>query len=121
MVQLGHMACIADTAGAEKSDSAGRDVTFLYQLQPGACSKSYGVNVARLAQLPAEVVDLASSKSDEFAQLQTRQTQQAQKNNKARELASRIASACDGDVSLADLVSLQSECCKVISDLRSHQ
>lgn len=25
------------------------DVTFLYRLTPGACPKSYGVNVARLA------------------------------------------------------------------------
>lgn len=25
------------------------EVTFLYRLRPGACPKSYGVNVARLA------------------------------------------------------------------------
>lgn len=25
------------------------EVTFLYRLKPGACPKSYGVNVARLA------------------------------------------------------------------------
>jgi DNA mismatch repair protein MSH6 len=27
------------------------EVTFLYRLTPGACPKSYGVNVARLAGL----------------------------------------------------------------------
>lgn len=26
-----------------------KEVTFLYKLTPGACPKSYGVNVARLA------------------------------------------------------------------------
>lgn len=27
----------------------GEEVTFLYRLTPGACPKSYGVNVARIA------------------------------------------------------------------------
>lgn len=43
-VALCHMACRVGTgvAGLE-------EVTFLYKLTPGACPKSYGVNVARLA------------------------------------------------------------------------
>ncbi len=32
-----------------------RDVTFLYKLQAGVCSKSYGMNVAALAGVPADV------------------------------------------------------------------
>ena len=36
-------------------------VTFLYTLTDGACPKSYGVNVARLAGLPDEVIKRASS------------------------------------------------------------
>lgn len=36
-------------------------VTFLYTLMDGACPKSYGVNVARLAGLPDEVIERASS------------------------------------------------------------
>lgn len=36
-------------------------VTFLYNLTDGACPKSYGVNVARLAGLPDEVVRRATS------------------------------------------------------------
>lgn len=36
-------------------------VTFLYTLTNGACPKSYGVNVARLAGLPDEVIKRASS------------------------------------------------------------
>lgn len=36
-------------------------VTFLYNLTNGACPKSYGVNVARLAGLPDEVINRATS------------------------------------------------------------
>jgi len=38
-------------------------VCFLYKLTPGACPKSYGHNVARLAGLPASVVANASAKA----------------------------------------------------------
>ena len=36
-------------------------VTFLYKLTTGACPKSYGVNVARLAGLPDQVVNRATA------------------------------------------------------------
>ena len=36
-------------------------VTFLYKLTLGACPKSYGVNVARLAGLPDQVVNCATA------------------------------------------------------------
>ncbi len=35
-------------------------MTFLYTLTPGACPKSYGMNVGRLAGLPASVVARAA-------------------------------------------------------------
>lgn len=48
-------------------DVAGvKQVTFLYQLAPGECPKSYGLNVARLARLPSSVIDRAREKSEEF-------------------------------------------------------
>jgi len=43
-VCLAHMACQVGS-GNEGLD----EVTFLYRLSAGACPKSYGVNVARLA------------------------------------------------------------------------
>ncbi|KAL1061026.1 hypothetical protein V6Z11_1Z050200 [Gossypium hirsutum] len=60
-VSLCHMACQVGkgVAGAE-------EVTFLYRLTPGACPKSYGVNVARIAGLPDSVLRTAASKSREF-------------------------------------------------------
>ncbi|CAI9105506.1 OLC1v1004437C1 [Oldenlandia corymbosa var. corymbosa] len=60
-VSLCHMACQVGkgTEGLE-------EVTFLYRLTPGACPKSYGVNVARIAGLPDVVLQKAASKSREF-------------------------------------------------------
>ncbi|KAJ4727792.1 DNA mismatch repair protein [Melia azedarach] len=60
-VSLCHMACRVGNGvrGVE-------EVTFLYRLSPGACPKSYGVNVARLAGLPENVLQNAAAKSREF-------------------------------------------------------
>eukprot|EP00753_Platysulcus_tardus_P010352 PLAT2594.1.p2 GENE.PLAT2594.1~~PLAT2594.1.p2 ORF type:complete len:329 (+),score=153.06 PLAT2594.1:43-987(+) len=55
-VKLGHMGVLVD----------GDAVTFLYRLTDGACPKSHGVNVARLAGLPEAVLTLASRRSQEF-------------------------------------------------------
>ncbi|MDO8250358.1 MAG: DNA mismatch repair protein MutS, partial [Rhodoferax sp.] len=38
---------------------AGRDIVFLHEIQPGPASKSYGIQVARLAGMPAAVVNHA--------------------------------------------------------------
>ncbi|CAL8470971.1 g10513 [Coccomyxa elongata] len=51
-----HMACHVDR------DAAGREqVTFLYQLQEGACPKSYGTACARLAGMPDAILDRAEA------------------------------------------------------------
>lgn len=60
-VCLCHMACQVGS-GIEGLD----EVTFLYRLTLGACPKSYGVNVARLAGLPTSVLQKAAAKSREF-------------------------------------------------------
>ncbi|CAN6166912.1 unnamed protein product [Urochloa humidicola] len=60
-VALCHMACQVG-----KGEGGLEEVTFLYRLTPGACPKSYGVNVARLAGTPAPVLQRANEKSIEF-------------------------------------------------------
>ena len=81
-VQLGHMDAIVECSGAEidasttgsssSSSSSSSDkeraeeVTFLYRLCAGSSPKSYGINVARLARLPAEVIALAMQQSKQF-------------------------------------------------------
>ncbi|XP_076444130.1 DNA mismatch repair protein Msh3-like [Babylonia areolata] len=49
--------------GAESSDE---HLTFLYQLTEGAAGKSYGLNVARLAHIPPDILRLAAVKSHEL-------------------------------------------------------
>lgn len=60
-VLLCHMACQVG-----KRVSGLEEVTFLYRLSPGSCPKSYGVNVAHLAGIPAPVLQTAMAKSTEF-------------------------------------------------------
>ncbi len=60
-VETGHMGCRVEGVDDQK-------VTFLYKLAKGACPKSFGVNVARLAQLPPSILDVAKHKSQEFEQ-----------------------------------------------------
>lgn len=43
-VFLCHMGC-----QVKQEEGGVEEVTFLYKVMPGACPKSYGVNVARLA------------------------------------------------------------------------
>ncbi|KAH6813900.1 MUTS-like protein 6 [Perilla frutescens var. frutescens] len=60
-VSLCHMGCqVGKGAGGLE------EVVFLYKLTPGACPKSYGVNVARLAGLPDTVLKKAAAMSQEF-------------------------------------------------------
>lgn len=42
------------------------NITFLYTLGDGACPKSFGVNVARLAGLPDDVLQRAKRVSSQF-------------------------------------------------------
>lgn len=42
------------------------EVTFLYRLTPGACPKSYGVNVARLAGMVFVVLNYHTHDSQHF-------------------------------------------------------
>eukprot|EP00884_Botryococcus_braunii_P001653 jgi/Botrbrau1/11489/Bobra.0360s0015.2 len=54
LISVCHMACHVTT-----SSDGTEEVTFLYKLSRGSCPKSYGVNVARLAGIPSQVVKRA--------------------------------------------------------------
>jgi DNA mismatch repair protein MSH6 len=54
------MACLVEPEGDEQK------VTFLYRLAEGPSPKSYGINVARLAHLPREVIQMAKEQSEKF-------------------------------------------------------
>jgi len=68
-VLLGHMECLVEDSAPENIDGREVDdstITFLYTLGPGICPKSFGINVARMAGLPEEVLVAAKRISTEF-------------------------------------------------------
>eukprot|EP01137_Pigoraptor_chileana_P029742 Opistho-2@15310 len=56
-----HMAFMDDSPG-----TAEESITFLYQLTRGVAARSFGLNVARLANVPIEIIERASAKSHEM-------------------------------------------------------
>ena len=47
-------------------------LTFLYQLTEGAAARSYGLNVARLAQVPCDILQVAAKKSQLLEKMLTK-------------------------------------------------
>jgi len=60
--------CLVEDESSDGASSglSGARVTFLYKFAAGACPKSYGLNVARLARLPESILLRAAEKSAEF-------------------------------------------------------
>jgi DNA mismatch repair protein MSH3 len=56
-----HMQFTEEAAGDDHSD-----ITFLYEVGEGVAHRSYGLNVARLAGLPRDVLDVAAIKSTQM-------------------------------------------------------
>ncbi|VDK33025.1 unnamed protein product [Taenia asiatica] len=72
-LDVGHMACLVGDGESEQQPaeegevgSGTQKITFLYKLVPSACPKSYGFNVARLAQIPDEVINKGIVMAKEF-------------------------------------------------------
>lgn len=52
---------------AYKANEKGDHVIFLYKFVKGECPLSFGMNVARMAGLPAQVLEKALQRSTSFA------------------------------------------------------
>lgn len=65
-VRLGHMDCLVDSPDSKTSETATEEITFLYKLSDGSSPKSYGINVAKLAGLPDDVIVIALQQSKLF-------------------------------------------------------
>ena len=50
-----------------KANETGDHVIFLYKFVQGECPMSFGLNVARMAGLPQQVLKRAKTKSEAFA------------------------------------------------------
>lgn len=93
-------------------------ITFLYKLVPGISHRSYGLNVARLADIPGVVVDRAAEKAielehrvtDRRAQRHTANSEHSS-DDKIKASHSRIAAAVEsylhGNIPLTSLIDLQ--------------
>ncbi|KAJ1343439.1 hypothetical protein BSLG_002028 [Batrachochytrium salamandrivorans] len=55
------------------SDEVNKQVTFLYKLTSGSCPKSYGMNVASLANVPLTIVERAEEVAKSFEENQKNQ------------------------------------------------
>jgi DNA mismatch repair protein MSH6 len=64
-VRLGHMECIVEDDSQDDVDVKS-NITFLYTLGDGPCPRSFGVNVAKLAGLPDDVLRRAKNVSAAF-------------------------------------------------------
>ena len=49
-----------------ESGDEGQEITFLYEVEEGVAHRSYGLNVARLANVPESVLEVAAVKSKEM-------------------------------------------------------
>lgn len=104
-------------------DEASREVTFLYRLERGACSRSHGVNVARLAGLPPSLLKCAASRSEHMEAAHNdvaRGAEGASTRARAAELGRQVAAAtaaasragappAAAEAALAELRALQAE------------
>ncbi|XP_071168797.1 DNA mismatch repair protein Msh3-like isoform X1 [Mytilus edulis] len=70
IVQNHHMSfMVNEDSGKRGDEDSSNPVTFLYQLVSGCAGKSYGLNVARLASIPQDILNTAAKKSQEFHNL----------------------------------------------------
>lgn len=68
------------------------DVVFLHKLQPGKASKSYGIAVAKLAGLPANVIERAKSVLEKLEQYELAVFADERKTGLAKAAGGRLAS-----------------------------
>lgn len=78
LVRLGHMECFVeddeeDSHRTSELENKSDNITFLYTLGEGSCPRSFGINVARLAGLPNDVLKKAKNVSNHFEETLNKQ------------------------------------------------
>lgn len=79
-----------------ESGEGDEDITFLYEVGEGVAHRSYGLNVARLANLPPTVLDVAKEKSAEL--------EESIKRKRLAALAGAVGQVVSGDKSDDDVL-----------------
>ena len=70
-VHMSYLQNQAETSASGSSQTAPAvpQITFLYKLVPGVADRSFGLNVARMAHLPATVVDRAAEQAEHLEEI----------------------------------------------------
>lgn len=68
--EIPHVANLHVTAQTGDEDKLA-DLTFLYQIRPGACDQSFGIHVAKMTNFPEEIVKVAEAKAAELESFDT--------------------------------------------------
>jgi len=92
-IKLGHMECIVEEDDDDDTERK-NSITFLYTLSDGPCPKSFGVNVARLAGLPDDVLQRAKRVSSQFEA-----EMDGEKSNQQHKIVSSTAEKSAGEIS----------------------
>ncbi len=100
---------------AAASATASRRVLFLYKLVRGTAHSSFGLNVARLAELPASVVDAAAIQASNLQAWTAARSYEA-----ARRLLGQLAKALRTEtLPSAELESLVAASARVVEDMQA--
>ena len=88
------MECIVEHDDGEDGQDKKNNITFLYTLGDGPCRKSFGVDVARLAGLPNDVLQRAQNVSSQYEARMERET-----NNQQNKINPLTAEDLVGEIS----------------------
>lgn len=106
-----HMAAVADD----------ENFTLLFQVRPGVMQKSFGIQVARLANFPDSVVKMAQNVYSEFEDenVQKRTQKDEELINKIETAIDNLSSGNNADINEGDLTKLVEQFAKDIQELDS--
>mmetsp|Transcript_1989 Transcript_1989/g.2968 ORF Transcript_1989/g.2968 Transcript_1989/m.2968 type:complete len:115 (-) Transcript_1989:92-436(-) len=93
----------SDSNEQEETEENERNLTSLYTLGEGSCPKSFGINVARLAGLPDEVLSKAKDVSSSFEASMSNASAVVSSNAELLSLQNRVQTAMKkGDLSTVE-------------------
>lgn len=115
-VELGSSTDLSESrVCAAASATASRRVLFLYKLVRGTAHSSFGLNVARLAELPPSVVDAAATQASHLQAWTAARSYEA-----ARQLLSQLAKALRTEtLPSEELTALVSAAARVVEDMQA--
>jgi len=95
------LSCVKNFHVAAEPDEAGHGLTLLYELQPGPSDQSFGIHVAKIANFPEDVIEVAKAKAKE---LEAFDTKNALKTQLLEEEAGEDTSVSEGKILMKEIL-----------------